>query len=99
MCVCVCSQDEAVEDRRVEWFDGKQKEFMFSMGGKGITGSVALFTGCSELFTAEENSNPAHDGAPTGSADSRHFTPTQDTERAFRLKSCSTDIWSFVRRI
>lgn len=68
MCVCVCSQDEAVEDRRVEWFDGKQKEFMFSMGGKGITGSVALFTGCSELFTAEENSNPAHDGAPTGSA-------------------------------
>lgn len=99
VCVCVCSQDEAVEDRRVEWFDGKQKEFMFSMGGKGITGSVALFTGCSELFTAEENSNPAHDGAPTGSADSRHFTPTQDTERAFRLKSCSTDIWSFVRRI
>lgn len=99
MCVCVCSRDEAVEDRRVEWFDGKQKEFMFSMGGKGITGSVALFTGCSELFTAEENSNPAHDGDPTGSADSRHFTPTQDTERAFRLKSCSTDIWSFVRRI
>lgn len=36
VCVCVrtgvCvlkAQDEAEEDRRVEWFDGKYKEFMF----------------------------------------------------------------------
>lgn len=51
--VCVCelkAEDEAVEDRRDEWVDGKEKEFMVLMGGRDITGYVSL----QKLFRAEE---------------------------------------------
>lgn len=51
--VCVCeskAEDEAVEDRRDEWVDGKEKEFMVFMGGRDITGCVSL----QKLFRAEE---------------------------------------------
>lgn len=54
------------------------------MGGKGITGYVALSIGLSELFKAEANSNPAHKGDPKGPSN-RTLMPTQDTERLLDL--------------
>lgn len=39
-----------MEDRRDEWVDGKEKEFMVLMGGRDITGYVSL----QKLFRAEE---------------------------------------------
>lgn len=57
-----------------EWVDGKEKEFMVLMGGRDITGYVALSRSSSEL---KKNSNPKYNSDPKSSARS----PTQDTER------------------
>lgn len=65
------------------------------MGGKGITGYVALSIGYSKLFRVEENSNRAHSSDPKGSAN-RTLVPTQDTER---VEFSSTDIWQLRSRI
>lgn len=54
------------------------------MGEKGITGYVALSIVCSELFRAEENSNPAHNSDPKGSAN-RTLVPTQNTVKGLGL--------------
>lgn len=49
-CVYASRKLRTVEDRRDEWVDGKEKEFMVLMGGRDITGYVSL----QKLFRAEE---------------------------------------------